>query len=176
MLEKQQEERLRLKSKFKKLKRKLVSEGKLETNDTFDVKDNVEELERELVPQELERRTQQRSRHLGRDTSSSGVNEEKAGPSSQSSAPQNTKPGKPQKQPSQIQRLAAKVEQEKDAANAAREQVIRQRAEKQAKFEASQRERQRLRQNHLRKTSKGQPIMKYRMEEILSVLEAGRKR
>lgn len=166
MIEKQQEEKLRLKSKFKKLQRKLVSEGKLDANGSLlDVKDNVEELERELVGVSQRHEDKQQV-------------QERATTSSLAPAAERAKPvGKPQKHtgPSQIQRLAAKVEEEKEKARLAREEVLRQRAEKQATFEASLRERQRARQNHLRKTSRGQPLMKYRMQEILEVLEGKKK-
>jgi hypothetical protein len=162
VIEKQQEEKLRLKTKFKKLQKKLVAEGKLDTNESlYNVKDNVEELERELGVSQMQ---------MG---SNSERSLERAGPSQRGP---DSKQGRYQKQPTQIQRLAAKVEQEKEKARAAREEVARQRAEKQATFEAAQRERQRARHNHLMKTPKGQPLMKFRMQDILDVLEGKKKK
>ncbi|KAG1671777.1 hypothetical protein FOA52_000154 [Chlamydomonas sp. UWO 241] len=77
--------------------------------------------------------------------------------------------------PTQLERLASKVQGDKQAARAAREAAAAERAARDARVRESQRHRSGDRHKMLMRTPKGQPLMKFRMDKILSVLERERQ-
>eukprot|EP00873_Tetraselmis_striata_P033482 jgi/Tetstr1/453746/TSEL_040699.t1 len=80
--------------------------------------------------------------------------------------------GAPRRKKSQLQRLAEQAEQEKRE-EAARQEEARKQAEALAKKkEESQKARRKLKSQFLKKTRHGQPVMKFRVDKILSQLQS----
>jgi len=77
----------------------------------------------------------------------------------------------PGKQMSKTQRLAMENEARKAEAQKAKQEAERARAEHQAKVEQSKKLRGKEKQKFFKKTKKGQPVMKYRMDKVLAALQ-----
>jgi hypothetical protein len=74
---------------------------------------------------------------------------------------------------SQLQRMAAKAEEERAARRAAEEAARAAAAGKRAAAEAAQRARQKAKSSFFKRTRSGQPVMAVRVDKILAALTAG---
>ncbi|KAF5827393.1 hypothetical protein DUNSADRAFT_758 [Dunaliella salina] len=77
----------------------------------------------------------------------------------------------PGKQMSKTQRLALENEVRKAQAEKTKQEAQQARAEHQAKVEQSKKVRGKEKQKFFKKTKKGQPVMKYRMDKVLAALQ-----
>eukprot|EP00798_Chlamydomonas_sp_ICE-L_P028120 gene28120-31234_t len=72
---------------------------------------------------------------------------------------------------SQVQRLASKIQAEKDSANLARGEVLKSKEAMQSKIKAAETARKKDKSKFFKKTRSGQPVMKYRMEKLLEQIQ-----
>ncbi|KAK9842764.1 hypothetical protein WJX74_002017 [Apatococcus lobatus] len=180
----QQEQRARQKGKFRKLKARLGKEGWLKP-----VQDLPKSEDTEHVPSHIELPTSTTRRHLQAPAAAAPRQPEVGGLQAEQHAATEIQVSMPaadtedvkhkeatghrrkQKPASALQRIAASVQAQKEAESREREATRQAAAEHRARVAASHAQRKQRTQVLRKRTSSGQPVMKYRIEGMLSALE-----